>query len=103
MSPTGLSAPIVVALVGYGYWGPNLMRNYMELPGATVKWVCDARPQALQKAQTRYPSVAVTAELAEVLADAAAPPFLSPRPSARTFPSPRPRSRLASTSSSRSR
>jgi predicted dehydrogenase len=59
----------VVALVGYGYWGPNLLRNYMELSEATVKWVCDTRPEVLQKAQARYPSVAVTADLVEVLTD----------------------------------
>ena len=46
-----------VALVGYGYWGPNLLRNYMELPEAEVKWVCDRRPEALQKAHSRYPAV----------------------------------------------
>ena len=61
--------PLGVALVGYGYWGPNLLRNYMEMPEADVKWVCDARPQALKKAQTRYASVPVTTDYAEVLAD----------------------------------
>ena len=40
MSPDNLT----VALVGYGYWGPNLLRNYMELSGVTVKWVCDRDP-----------------------------------------------------------
>ena len=39
----GADAPLRVALVGYGYWGPNLLRNYMELPGAGSSWVCDAR------------------------------------------------------------
>jgi predicted dehydrogenase len=64
-----VAAPITVALVGYGYWGPNLLRNYMEMPEATVKWVCDKRPQALKKAQVRSPSVAVTKDVSEVLAD----------------------------------
>jgi predicted dehydrogenase len=78
--------PKVVALVGYGYWGPNLLRNYMELPGATVKWVCDTRPQALKKAQTRYPSVAVTADVAEVLSDAAVDAVLVATPVSTHFP-----------------
>jgi len=86
VSPTGSAAPVVVALVGHGYWGPNLLRNYMELPDATVKWVCDTRPQALQKAQTRYPSVAVTADLAEVLADAAVDAVLVATPVSTHFP-----------------
>lgn len=27
-----------VAIVGYGYWGPNLLRNYLEVPGVSVTW-----------------------------------------------------------------
>ncbi|OFW61966.1 MAG: hypothetical protein A2133_07170 [Actinobacteria bacterium RBG_16_64_13] len=58
-----------VALVGYGYWGPNLLRNYIELPGAWVQWVCDSRPEALAKARSRYPAVAGTTDYNEVLGD----------------------------------
>src|SRR5664280_2124767 len=58
-----------VALVGYGYWGPNLLRNYMDLPQAQVKWVCDPRPEALEKAVTRYPSVRATTDFEDVLND----------------------------------
>jgi predicted dehydrogenase len=60
-----------VALVGYGYWGPNLLRNYMDLPEAEVKWVCDLRPDALKRTQARYASVPVTTEYEQVLADPA--------------------------------
>ena len=49
--------PLRVALIGYGYWGPNLLRNYMELSDAWVSWVCDPRPEALAKARPRYPAV----------------------------------------------
>ena len=55
--------------MGYGYWGPNLLRNYMELPDATVKWVCDREPMKLAKAKTRYPSVLVTESYGDVLED----------------------------------
>jgi len=58
-----------IAIVGYGYWGPNLLRNYMELPGATVKWVCEQRRDALDRACLRYPSVGATTEFEEVLND----------------------------------
>jgi predicted dehydrogenase len=61
--------PLTIALVGYGYWGPNLLRNYMDLPDAEVKWVCDRRPDALQRAHARYPSVGVTTDLDVVLGD----------------------------------
>lgn len=61
--------PLTVALVGYGYWGPNLLRNYMELPEAEVKWVCDQVPDALQKAHAKYPAIGVTTDLDVVLGD----------------------------------
>ncbi len=60
-----------VALVGYGYWGPNLLRNYLELPEAEIKWVCDPDPAALGRAQARYPAVPVTTEYDQVVADPA--------------------------------
>ena len=59
-----------VALVGYGYWGPNLLRNYVELQGAWVQWVCDSDPEALKRVAARYPSVPCTSDYQEVLADA---------------------------------
>jgi predicted dehydrogenase len=58
-----------VGLIGYGYWGPNLLRNYMELPTAKVKWVCDPLEERLEKAATRYPSVQRTTDLRMVLDD----------------------------------
>jgi predicted dehydrogenase len=58
-----------VALVGHGYWGPNLLRNYMELGEAWVEWVCDSRPEALAEVNARYPSVATTTDYEQVLAD----------------------------------
>ena len=62
-------ANTTVALIGYGYWGPNLLRNYMELPTADVTWVCDARPERLAKATERYPAVRTTTQIADVLDD----------------------------------
>ncbi|MBE3033489.1 MAG: Gfo/Idh/MocA family oxidoreductase [Actinobacteria bacterium] len=62
--------PLRVALVGYGYWGPNLLRNYMDLPEAQVAWVCDRRPEALGKAQARFPAIAATTDLEVVFNDA---------------------------------
>ncbi len=63
------SAPVIVALVGYGYWGPNLLRNYMELPGAWLKTVCDQRPETLDKLAVRFPRIQRTTRFSEVLAD----------------------------------
>jgi predicted dehydrogenase len=58
-----------VAIIGHGYWGPNLLRNYMNVPGVSVTWVCDLRREALDNVRRRNPSQAVTASYDEVLAD----------------------------------
>ena len=38
---------IGIAVVGYGYWGPNLVRNFSETPGARLVSVCDLRKERL--------------------------------------------------------
>jgi len=48
---------IRVGVIGYGYWGPNLVRNFMEASGSTVVAVCDLRPERLAMVQSRYPSI----------------------------------------------
>jgi predicted dehydrogenase len=58
-----------VGLVGYGYWGPNVLRNYMELKSADVRWVCDRDPQRLALAKSRYPALVVTQDYEDVLSD----------------------------------
>jgi predicted dehydrogenase len=60
---------LTVGLVGYGYWGPNLLRNYMELPGASVKWVCDKRREALDRVRLRYPALRVIDDYQAVISD----------------------------------
>jgi predicted dehydrogenase len=57
------------AIVGLGYWGPNLVRNVHELPGAELVAVCDLRRDALEAIGRRYPAVATTTSYADVLAD----------------------------------
>lgn len=58
-----------VGIVGYGYWGPNLLRNYMDLADTWVEWICDTRQTALEKVHKRYPSLAVTTDYEVVLGD----------------------------------
>ncbi|MEO5576964.1 MAG: Gfo/Idh/MocA family oxidoreductase [Gaiellaceae bacterium] len=57
------------AVVGLGYWGPNLVRNLHELEGAAVPLVCDLNESALSTIQRRYPAVRTTTDLADVLND----------------------------------
>ena len=61
---------ITVGVIGYGYWGPNLVRNFAETPGARVGWVTDLRPERLAVASARYPGVRVSADHRDILNDA---------------------------------
>jgi len=58
-----------VAIIGCGYWGQNLLRNFCELEEAEVVRVCDFDARALGRAKRRYPTIDVTQSYAEVLAD----------------------------------
>jgi predicted dehydrogenase len=58
---------IRVGVIGYGYWGPNIVRNLKSLGNAEVVTVCDKREAALKRAKQAYPGVKVTQDEAEVL------------------------------------
>lgn len=58
-----------VAVVGYGYWGPNLVRNLLEVTDCQVKYICDCEQKQLIKAASRYPSIKTTTNYQEILAD----------------------------------
>jgi len=58
---------IRVAIVGCGYWGQNLLRNFAELDQAEVTVVCDFEPRALTRAKKRYPSIEICQNYADVL------------------------------------
>jgi predicted dehydrogenase len=58
-----------VAIVGCGYWGQNLLRNFAELDEAEVTVVCDFDSRALGRATKRYPSIEVSQNYADVLAN----------------------------------
>src|SRR5215218_10163485 len=60
---------IRVGVIGYGYWGPNIVRNFMEVPGATVVVVSDVCSERLDQVRLRYPSVKVTTDASEVFTD----------------------------------
>jgi predicted dehydrogenase len=62
------SPPIRIAQIGYGYWGPNLARNFFQLPDAELAYVVDADSEALARVRRLYACV-TTRVFAEVLAD----------------------------------
>jgi predicted dehydrogenase len=57
------------ALVGTGYWGPNLANSIERTGKAVVRWLCDANPDNLQALARRYPHARTTIDLGEVLQD----------------------------------
>lgn len=60
---------IKVGVIGYGYWGPNLVRNFMEARGSTVAAVCDLRPERLAYLGMRHPSIKAVSNGQELLGD----------------------------------
>jgi len=60
---------IKVGVVGYGYWGPNMVRNFAEAPGSSVAYVSDLNPKKLELARKRYPAIRTTSDYREILAD----------------------------------
>jgi predicted dehydrogenase len=59
-----------VAVIGLGYWGPNLVRVFHEFSDVEVAYVCDLREEALARIRHRYPATRTTAEVSDVLEDA---------------------------------
>lgn len=60
---------INVGVVGYGYWGPNLVRNFSETPGSQVVAVSDLHADRLALVQGRYPAISTATDYHELLAD----------------------------------
>lgn len=58
-----------IAIVGYGYWGPNLMRNFMHSANFTVAYLVDSDPDVLNSFKVSYPNVPTASSLASVLVD----------------------------------
>ena len=58
-----------IGVIGCGYWGPNLIRNFVTFPGTELVWACDLDEIRLQKVLRPYPSVQQTTDIKDVLAD----------------------------------
>jgi predicted dehydrogenase len=56
-----------IGVIGYGYWGPNIVRNFYNAGNATVVSVCDLNPKSLQRVRRMYPTMAVTTNPDELL------------------------------------
>ena len=58
---------IKVGVIGYGYWGPNIVRNLHGLDSTRAEMICDKSPSALARARKAYPSIRAVSDPAEVL------------------------------------
>jgi predicted dehydrogenase len=59
------------AVVGLGYWGPNLARNFDAIPGCSVAWLCDPVEEACARAAAAFPGARVTGDVDALLSDPA--------------------------------
>lgn len=62
---------IGVGVIGYGYWGPNLVRNLVEHSDSRVVAVCDLQAERLSVVRGRYPNIAVTTDPTELFSNPA--------------------------------
>ena len=61
------SGVVRVGVIGYGYWGPNIVRNFHGLDACEVVAVCDKSTKALARAQKTYPGVQMTTDFDDIL------------------------------------
>ena len=58
---------IRVGVIGYGYWGPGIVRNFHGVEGCEVAMVCDKSTSALKRAKQAYPGIEVTSDPCDIL------------------------------------
>jgi predicted dehydrogenase len=58
-----------IGVIGYGYWGPNIVRNFSTADKSQVVMVCDMNQQSLKKVKKAYPHVRVTTDSREMIKD----------------------------------
>ncbi len=69
MTPAASDGPVTVGVVGLGYWGPNLARNFDRLPESKLRWICDGSEEVRARWSAVFPDARVSADLDELLAD----------------------------------
>ena len=64
-----MTPPVRVGVVGLGYWGPNLARNFDALPDAEVAWLCDGAQEAVDRWSGSFPNARTATDVRELLSD----------------------------------
>lgn len=60
---------IGIGMVGMGYWGPNLLRNFSEISDCKITAVCDSNPKRLQAVAKKYPGVAISGSIDSLISN----------------------------------
>ena len=66
-----MKGPLRVGVVGCGYWGPNLVRNFRKISNCTVKAICDVNLERLAHLQSLYPDVETVTDFEHFLGESA--------------------------------
>lgn len=64
-----MSRTLRVGVIGYGYWGPNLVRNFSELESAEIVWIADQDANKFGPISRRYPKIKTTSNVEDLLQD----------------------------------
>lgn len=58
---------IKIGVIGFGYWGPNIVRNFNSIDGAKVVTICDKNQESLNRARKIYPNIMPTSDCDEIM------------------------------------
>ena len=64
-----MKSKLNVAVIGCGYWGPNLIRNFNQISDCQMKTCCDLDNNKLSRIQSLYPSIEITNNVDDILND----------------------------------
>ncbi|HEV2915747.1 MAG TPA: Gfo/Idh/MocA family oxidoreductase [Pyrinomonadaceae bacterium] len=64
-----MMSPTTIGVIGCGYWGPNLLRNFAENEAAQLSWMCDLDMKRLDTVGRRYPAARTTRDCRQLFAD----------------------------------
>jgi predicted dehydrogenase len=62
---------VCIGIIGFGYWGPNIVRNFHGAEGCRVKKICDMSEEALKRAQRSFPDIEKTDDWKALVSDPA--------------------------------
>jgi len=60
---------VKIAIIGAGYWGPNLIRNFKNIQSCEIKWICDNKPGRLKYVHQKWPNIPLTDNFEEIIKD----------------------------------